>query len=357
MISQRGRTYEKGLPLSIDLRRSIIDEIVRNGGDIHSGYFAGQFSEVARKYRVSISCVTKLWHRMHEERTLEAKKKGGGNPSSLTQGDLLLIETLYRERPTISLREVYEKLIEFGDIPNGTSLSSIARALNSYMLSGLKYTRKKVSNLAEERFTIENMAYTQLFIDYLYAQNPFKLKFFDECGLKLPFHGQRLYGHAPEGERCIEMIRYHTTPNVTVNLLAGLNGVEYMNTVKGGSDTIDFLMFFGEAGSAANFQTGRPALEVGDIVVVDNCPTHHNDGGEALRSWLDDRGVELVYTPTYSPDFNPVEFVFNQMRTVMRHELWELTKENIELSAHESASYITSNNMRNFFRYTSYLNI
>ena len=105
------------------------------------------------------------------------------------------------------------------------------------MLSGLKYSRKKFNTLAQERFSVENMAYTQMFIDYLHAKDPFKLKFFDECGLKLPFHGKRLYGHAPVGERCIELLRYHDSPNITVNLLAGLNGVEYMNTVQGASDT------------------------------------------------------------------------------------------------------------------------
>jgi len=45
-----------------------------------------------------------------------------------------------------------------------------------------------------------------------------------------------------------------------------------------------------------------------------NCATHHFAGG-ALQEWLNERNIELVYTPTYSPDFNPVEFVFNKMRT------------------------------------------
>ena len=105
-------------------------------------------------------------------------------------------------------------LNEFGDIPNGTSISAISRSLRNNMLSGLKYSRKKISSFAQERFTVENMAYTQIFIDYLHAKNPYKLKFFDECGLKLPFHGKRLYGHAPVGERCVEFIRYHESPNI-----------------------------------------------------------------------------------------------------------------------------------------------
>ena len=33
-------------------------------------------------------------------------------------------------------------------------------------------------------------------------------------------------------------------------------------------------------------ETGRPALEVGDILMMDNCATHHFAGGEALRVWL-----------------------------------------------------------------------
>ena len=81
----------------------------------------------------------------------------------------------------------------------------------------------------------------QMFIDYLHAQNPCKLKFFDGCGLKLPF-----------------------------------------------------------TGNAANIETGRPVLEVGDFVVRDNCPTHHFAGGEVLQERLGDHNVELVYTPTYS---------------------------------------------------------
>ena len=55
------------------------------------------------------------------------------------------------------------------------------------MLSGLKYSKNKMRNFAQERFSVQNMAYTQMFIEYLHAKNPCKIKFFDECGLKLAF--------------------------------------------------------------------------------------------------------------------------------------------------------------------------
>ena len=126
-----------------------------------------------------------------------------------------------------------------------------------------------------------------------------------------------------------------------------------MNTVHGASDTIEFLRFFGEAGSAANIETARPALEVGDIVVMDNCATHHFAGGEALQEWLNERNIELVYIST----FNPAEFVFNKMRSVMRYHLWDLTNENFELAAYGAIDHITSHDMANSFRHTSYINI
>lgn len=357
-VNIKGRTWKKGCALGPDMRTSIVDEIVRLGGDVISGDFPGQFSNVANTFKVSRNTVKSIWDRLRTNGTIEPRQRTGGNPNkSLTQGDLQLVETLKNDKPTCSLKEIQDTLEEFGDIPNGTSCSSISRALKQHMLSGKQYTRKKVSVVAEERFTVENIAYTQLFINYLSNKDPYKLKFFDECGLKLPSHGKRLYGHAPIGERCIELSRYHESPNITVNLLAGINGVEYMNTIHESSNTITFLDFFGQATNAANIVSGRPALAVGDTIVMDNCAIHHYDGGEALQEWLRDRNIELIYTPTYSPDFNPVEFVFNKMRTVMKYNLWDLTNHNIRLAAIEASEYITSADMLNFFRYTNYINI
>ena len=73
-LNLKGRTFVKGCPLSSDFRTLIIDEIVRNGGDIHSGYFPGQFSDIAKVFKVSKQTVKNVWLRLHmdgiEEETL-----------------------------------------------------------------------------------------------------------------------------------------------------------------------------------------------------------------------------------------------------------------------------------------------
>lgn len=354
-VSKKKRTYFSGKPLGEDLRSLIIDEIVRLGGNAVTQEFPGTFSSIAKRFSVHDSTVKNVWVNYCENGTLAPRRKKGGNPSHLNDGDLELIETLVRNRPTISLNELKEDVELYGNKPNGTSIPAISKALKYRMPSGLKYSRKKVNKVATERFTPVNMIYTQLFIDYLHSKDPHKLKFFDEAGLKMPHHGSRYYGHAPVGQRCIEMARYKQSPNITLNLLAGLEGVVYANTVKGAANTIHMLQFFEEASRAANIVNGTPALEVGDIVVMDNCPTHHYEGGEILNEFLNEMGIELVYTPTYSPDFNPAEFVFAKIRTEMRYALWELTNINLTLSVYEAIDRITESDMVGFFRATSYI--
>ena len=49
-----------------------------------------------------------------------------------------------------------------------------------------------------------------------------------------------------------------------------------------------------------------PALSPGDVVVLDNWQAHKVAGvHEAIRAV----GASLLYLPSYSPDFNPIETV------------------------------------------------
>ena len=102
------------------------------------------------------------------------------------------------------------------------------------------------------------MMYTQLYVNYLSSKDPRRIKFFDEAGVKTPDVGTRLYGNAPSGERCVEIVRKAEAPNFTLNLLISVNGLEYYNILDGPTDTVRFWDFFWEASQAANEIT-RPA--------------------------------------------------------------------------------------------------
>ena len=60
----------------------------------------------------------------------------------------------------------------------------------------------------------------------------------------MPTAFQRTHGHAPKGERCVEISRYRQDPNITLNLLAGLDRVKYANVIDGASNTVEFFNFF-----------------------------------------------------------------------------------------------------------------
>ena len=125
---------------------------------------------------------------------------------------------------------------------------------------------------------------------------------------------QKHYGFSPVGVPCVDVQRYMACPNITLNFLAGVDGVKYANTLDGATNTLQFLIFFEEASHAADIQTGRPALEVGHLVIVDNLPAHHGEVEDALTDFLNEMSIDLLYLPVYSPDLNPVEECFAKMK-------------------------------------------
>ena len=130
------------------------------------------------------------------------------------------------------------------------------------MPSGKLYSRKKLTCLAKERFTHENMVYTQLFINYVNGKDPYTVKFFDEAGIQIPGVGTRLYGNSPIGECCIEVIRKCSSPNYTLNAMTSLyNGVSYFNILDGPTNTVQFLNFFDEVCQNTSATMDRPLLE------------------------------------------------------------------------------------------------
>jgi transposase len=69
-----------------------------------------------------------------------------------------------------------------------------------------------------------------------------------------------------------------------------------------------------------------PALEPGDVVVLDNLAAHKVDG---VRQAIAVAGASLLYLPPYSPDLNPIEQLFAKLKALLRKaaartkdELW-----------------------------------
>src|ERR1700720_4420009 len=58
-----------------------------------------------------------------------------------------------------------------------------------------------------------------------------------------------------------------------------------------------------------------PALEKGDVVIMDNLAAHKSKAAEkAIRA----RGAWILFLPPYSPDLNPIEMAFSKLKAHLR---------------------------------------
>jgi transposase len=60
-----------------------------------------------------------------------------------------------------------------------------------------------------------------------------------------------------------------------------------------------------------------PTLREGQVVVMDNLSAHK---GERVRELIEDRGCDLLYLPSCSPDPNPIEEAFSKIENIVRKE-------------------------------------
>ena len=75
-------------------------------------------------------------------------------------------------------------------------------------------------SLLRKKFSPENVHYCQQFVNYIYTvDDQYKLKFFDESGIKLPDVGKPNYGHSLKGTPAVEISRNVYSPSITPNLM------------------------------------------------------------------------------------------------------------------------------------------
>jgi transposase len=97
-------------------------------------------------------------------------------------------------------------------------------------------------------------------------------------------------------------------------------------------------------------QVLAPTLRKGQVVVMDNLSAHK---GERARELVEERGCEIIYLPSYSPDFNPIEEAFSKIKgLVCKAEA--RTKEALLEAIGTALSAITSEDARGFFEHCGY---
>ena len=85
-------------------------------------------------------------------------------------------------------------------------------------------------------------------------------------------------------------------------------------------------------------------------MVMDNLSTHK---GERVRKLIERRGCELLYLPSYSPDFNPIEEAFSKIKGLLR-KVEARSREALLEALGAAISAITDRDARGFFNHCGY---
>ena len=93
-----------------------------------------------------------------------------------------------------------------------------------------------------------------------------------------------------------------------------------------------------------------PGLSPGDIVVMDNLPSHKVAG---IREAIKAVGVYLLYLPLYSPDLNPVEQAFAKLKSLLR-KTSARTVDDLWQAIADCLDQFTPEKCQNYFRNAGY---
>jgi transposase len=93
-----------------------------------------------------------------------------------------------------------------------------------------------------------------------------------------------------------------------------------------------------------------PKLRVGDVLVMDNLAAHHD---RRVVEVCAARGVDVLYLPPYSPDFNPIESAWAlQKQFVRRHA--PRAREALRRIARRARHRVTQLHCRRYFEHCGY---
>src|SRR6266550_1164873 len=300
---------------SQDLRQRILETVQRGEGSLR---------QIARRFLVSLSFVTRLLQLYRSTGSIQPKPHRGGNPAKLGPQDLERLRELVRQQPDATLEELRQRL--------GVACSTMAicRALKKMGLS----LKKKVPRAAEQgRPDVQERR--QEFSAELAGVDPHRLVFVDECGANTAM--TRTHGRAPVGQRV-----FATTPgrweSITLTCGLRLGGVTAALAFPGATNTAVFEHYVE--------QVLVPELKPGDVVIWDNLKPHQSE--EAIEA-VEAAKAHVVPLPPWSPDLTPIEEMISKVKGSMRSAAAR-TKEAVYAAFGSALHDVTPDNTAGWFQ-------
>jgi transposase len=164
--------------------------------------------------------------------------------------------------------------------------------------------------------------------------------FVDEMGANTSLSA--IYGWARRGQRAYFRAPRNWGANVTLLSSMSRSGMGPSLAVEGPTTREVFEAYLE--------RVLTPELRPGQIVVMDNLSAHK---GSRIRQLIEERGCELRYLPSYSPDLNPIEEAFSKVKGMLRGAEARGREALIEAMG-KALCAVSSSDARGFFAHRGY---
>jgi transposase len=166
------------------------------------------------------------------------------------------------------------------------------------------------------------------------------LVFVDEMGTNTSL--SPLYGWSKKGERAYGSVPRNRGKNTTVLSSMSAEGMGPSLAVEGATNAKVFETYVE--------RVLGPTLRRGQVLVMDNLSAHK---GERVRVLIEQRGCEILYLPSYSPDFNPIEEAFSKIKGFLR-KVEARSREALLEAIGAAISAIANQDAHGFFEHCGY---
>ena len=314
---------------SADLRWRIVYLVCLQGKTI---------AQAAKDLYVSQSTEERIVHLYRTTGDVVSVQETYGPPRKLSEFEELTVLESFFKYPGIYLREVQELIRLTGTTVDCSTICRTAKRL------GL--TRQKMRKIAVKQSDAKRAEY----MVGIEVFDPEMLVFIDETGCDKR-NLVRQYGYGVRGLTPVTHKFVVHGKRVSAIGIMTTEGIEDAYLVEGNVNSDTFLRFIQR--SLLNIIQPFDGSNPKSVVILDNASIHHVD---AVVDLITAAGALVRFLPPYSPDLNPIEEVFSQVKSYIKDNeiIYKTTKEPRLIVASAFAS-ITTQDCQNYIRHAGYI--
>jgi transposase len=172
---------------------------------------------------------------------------------------------------------------------------------------------------------------------------PERLVFLDECGVLTGM--ARLYGRSPRGTRASGEVPHGPWTRLSVLGAPGREGMLATMSVEAATSGAVFHAYL-ERVLLPELRRAKPDA----VLVMDNLGAHK---APKVRELLDGSGFPYRYLPSYSPDLNPIEPAWAQVKAELRR-VAARDRDALQRALGPALDRVSAENARAYFRHCGY---